>query len=274
MRRRPVTVKNNTTEEKPNDLHVAGQCLHDGTSRLVARRHGDWQPALIDADQTGAPRDTGRRRCGHRHGPRRTRRRARGQLQPEPLAGSRAPLRLRSTPRARSISNLSPAHNTRTRGGTHPVLGDRHRLRQRYWRRRRRRGCETRRSRSAVRRSRFNKATKPEDGASTVSVNITLGGRFTTGTVTAGTPLGNQGASVAVEAVADDKDTEDDETVARHITASSSTYDAPVDRVGSDRVVLDTSGDGQPRSRPRAAGPPSPSRSPTVARATSKTAAD
>ena len=115
----------------------------------------------------------------------------------------------------------------------------------------------------------INKATKPVDGATTITASITLGEDGYSWSVTAKDVLMNSSDSVAVEAVKDDPDTEpEDETVAK-VGPNRLVVDdtSPTITSAVTGTVLDTSGDTPKRPTRRAAGLPSPSRSPTVARA-------
>ena len=89
-----------------------------------------------------------------------------------------------------------------------------------------------------------NKATKPADGSTTVTVNITLPEGVYDWNVTARDALGNAGASEAVAAVEDDPDTDADETMAA-VADNRLVVDDTDPSLASAMTgtVLDTSGD-------------------------------
>ena len=135
------------------------------------------------------------------------------------------------------VSNLSPAHNTRTKAGTIRFSAD---LKDA--------GVGLGEDADAVQdSSNFTildegipgKATKPEDGGSTLSVVVSLGEGAFDWQVSAKDALGNETMS---EAVADDADTDDeDETVEKHTVVVDIT--PPAIDSATTGVVLDTSED-------------------------------
>ncbi len=135
------------------------------------------------------------------------------------------------------ISNLSPAHGTRTNAGTIRFSAD---LKDA--------GVGLGEDAAAVQDSSSftllsegipGKATKPEDGGSTLSVVLSLGEGSFDWQVSAKDALGNETFS---EAVADDADTDDeDETVAKHTVVVDITV--PSIDSATTGVVLDTSED-------------------------------
>ena len=135
------------------------------------------------------------------------------------------------------VSNLSPAHNTRTKAGTIRFSAD---LKDA--------GAGLGDDAAAVQgNSNFTildegipgKATKPEDGGSTLSVVVSLGEGAFEWQVRAKDALGNETMS---QAVADDADTDDeDETVEKHTVVVDITV--PSIDSATTGVVLDTSED-------------------------------
>ena len=200
-----VTVKNNTTSAKPNEYTL--QANASATNNIWELDITVMATSNIPVDQT-TDTDGGGPATGMVHG-------ADGDeivvsFRPRRSLVSRTAAIIVDT-KGPSISSLSPSHNTRTRGGTirfSAALSDAGSGL----------GADEDAVAAATTLTVGNEAvpvtaTEPEDGASTVSVIITLSQGSFEWDISAVDALGNMGSS---EAVADDPDTDDDETEPRH----------------------------------------------------------
>jgi hypothetical protein len=240
-----VTVKNNTTSEKPNEytLQVNASSTADQSTADAHAADGDgYQWALVvtvmatstlDADQTGQPDENNEPATGMVHG-------ANGDVltisfRPEGSLVSRTATVTVDT-KGPSITDISPGHNTRTRGGTirfSATVTDS--------------GSGLGADADAVAEMTTLTvgteevpvtATKPADGASTVSVVATLGRGSFVWDITAVDALGNTETS---EAVAEDKNTEAIELMQKNIVVVD--IDPPSIASATTGVVIDTTGD-------------------------------